>query len=224
LDDSIKQALIDRFRGYLDMVEDGEEPPDDPGETADLFSVLVEMAALRSEVRTESRLVKEALEQFRGVFDSLQASQATLQRELDRARTETRDQAQSALRPLLLDVIDLRDRLVAALTLSAAARPRWRDRLWRRDRSGVAAWQEGLRMTLRRLDQVLLDRRVVATQLAGLPFDPRLARAIGTAADSSVAEGTVIKEVRAGFLWDDQVLRTAEVIVSKGDAGKGDRS
>jgi molecular chaperone GrpE len=119
LDDSIKQALIDRFRGYLDMVEDGEEPPDDPGETADLFSVLVEMAALRSEVRTESRLVKEALEQFRGVFDSLQASQATLQRELDRARTETRDQAQSALRPLLLDVIDLRDRLVAALTLSA---------------------------------------------------------------------------------------------------------
>lgn len=223
MDDSIKQALIDRFRGYLDIVEDGEEPPDDPGETADLFSVLVEMAALRSEVRTESRLVKEALEQFRGVFDSLQASQATLQRELDRARTETRDQAQSALRPLLLDVIDLRDRLVAALTLSAAARPRWRVRLWRRDRSGVAAWQEGLRMTLRRLDQVLLDRRVVATQLAGLPFDPRLARAIGSAADSSVAEGTVIKEVRAGFLWDDQVLRTAEVIVSKGDAGKGDR-
>ena len=223
MDDSIKQALIDRFRGYLDMAQDGEEPPDDPGETADLFSVLVEMAALRSEVRTESRLVKEALEQFRGVFDSLQASQATLQRELDRARTETRDQAQSALRPLLLDVIDLRDRLVAALTLSAAARPRWRVRLWRRDRSGVAAWQEGLRMTLRRLDQVLLDRRVVATQLAGLPFDPRLARAIGSAADSSVAEGTVIKEVRAGFLWDDQVLRTAEVIVSKGDTGKGDR-
>ena len=224
MDDSIKQALIDRFRGYLDMAQDGEEPPDDPGETADLFSVLVEVAALRSEVRTESRLVKEALEQFRSVFDSLQASQATLQRELDRTRTETRDQVLSALRPLLLDVIDLRDRLVAALTLSAAAaRPRWRDRLWRRDRSGVAAWREGLRMTLRRLDQILVDRRVVATQLAGLPFDPRLARAIGTAADSAVSEGTVIEEVRAGFLWDDQVLRTAEVIVSKGDAGKGDR-
>ena len=224
MDDSIKQALIDRFRGYLDMAQDGEEPPDDPGETADLFSILVEVAALRGEVRTESRLVKEALEQFRGVFDTLQASQATLQRELDRARTEMRDQAQSALRPLLLDVIDLRDRLVAALTLSAAAAgPRWRDRLWRRDRSGVAAWQEGLRMTLRRLNQILLDRRVVATQLAGSPFDPRLARAVGTAADSAVAEGTVIEEVRAGFLWGDQVLRTAEVIVSKGDAGKGDR-
>jgi len=223
LDDSIKQALLDRFRGYLDAAQDDGGPLDDLEETADLFSVLVEMAALRSEVRTESRLVKEALEQFRGVFDTLQASQATLQRELDRARTETRDQAQAVLRPLLLDVIDLRDRLVAALTLSATARPRWRDRLWRGNRSGAAAWQEGLRMTLRRLDQVLLDRRVVATQLAGLPFDPRLARAIGTASDDTVAEGIVIEEVRAGFLWDDQVLRTAEVIVSKGDANDGER-
>ena len=128
------------------MADDGEEPPDDPGETADLFSLFVEMAGLRSEVRTESRLVKEALEQFRGVFDLLQASQATLQQELDRARTETRDQAQSALRPLLLDVIDLRDRLVAALKLSAGgtaplARPPVApepDRAGRRGRRGCA--------------------------------------------------------------------------------------
>jgi molecular chaperone GrpE (heat shock protein) len=37
-----------------------------------------------------------------------------------------------------------------------------------------------------------------------------------------VAEGTVTEEVRAGFLWDNQVLRTAEVIVSKGGADKGE--
>jgi len=77
-------------------------------------------------------------------------------------------------------------------------------------------------MTLRRLDQVLLDRRVVPTKLVGRPFDPRLARVIGTTLDRSVAAGAVTEEVRTGFLWDDQVLRTAEVIVSKGEAGKGD--
>ena len=76
-------------------------------------------------------------------------------------------------------------------------------------------------MTLRRLDQVLQDRRVVATQLVGQPLDPRRARVVATSADSSVMEGTVLEEVRTGFLWDDQVLRTAEVIVSKGGAGKG---
>src|SRR4051794_28819073 len=87
------------------------EPPDDPGETADLYAVFVELAGLRSEVRTESRLVKEALDQFRGVFDLLRTSQVTVQQELDRVRSEAHDREYAILRPLLLDVIDLRDRL-----------------------------------------------------------------------------------------------------------------
>jgi molecular chaperone GrpE len=224
VDESIKQALLSRFRAYLDTAEGEGEPPDHPGETADLYSLFVEVAGLRSEVRTESRLVKEALDQFRGVFDTLQANHATVQQELDRARAETSDQARAALRPLLLDVIDVRDRLAAALKLAAGTRPRWHERLLRRPVSGGEAWQEGLRMTVRRIDQVLLDRRVVAAQLLGRPFDPLLARVVGTSPDGSVAEGTVIEEVRAGFLWDDQVLRTAEVIVSKGGVGTGERS
>jgi molecular chaperone GrpE len=222
VEDSIKQALLSRFRAYLDTAEDEQTPPDDPEETTDLYSVLVEMAGLRSEVRTESRLVKEALDQFRGVFDTLQASHATVQQELDRARAEARDQGHAALRPLLLDVIDVRDRLEAALKLAAAVRPRWTDRLLRRNGSAGAAWQEGLRMMLRRLDQMLLDRGVVAASLAGRPFDPRRARVVATSPIGSMAEGVVIEEVRTGFLWNDQVLRTAEVIVSKGGAGKGE--
>jgi molecular chaperone GrpE len=224
VDEHIKQALLSRFSAYLDSAADQPEPPDDPGEATDLYSLFVEMAGLRSEVRTESRLVKEALDQFRGVFDLLRTSQATLQQELDRVRAETRAQAHAALRPLLLDVIDLRDRLVAALKFVPTGRPHWSDRLLRRNALGGAAWQEGLRMTVRRLDQVLLDRSVVATHLVGQPFDPRRARVIATAPDSSVAEGTVIEEVRTGFLWEDQVLRTAEVIVSKGGAPQGDLS
>ena len=65
MDDNIKQALLSRFSAYLDTVEDGPGPLEDPGEAADLYSVFVEVAGLRSEVRTESRLVKEALDQFR---------------------------------------------------------------------------------------------------------------------------------------------------------------
>jgi len=220
VDDSIKQALLSRFRAYLDTAETAA--PEPRAETSDLYSLFVEVAGLRSEVRTESRLVKEALDQFRGVFDTLQASQANVQQDLDRARTATRDQADAALRPLLLDVIDLRDRLLAALTSAAAARPGWAGRLWRRPASGDEAWQEGLRMTVRRLDQVLLDRRVVPMQLVGQPFDPRRAHAVATSADGSAADGTVLEIVRAGFLWGDQVLRTADVIVSKSATGTGE--
>ena len=222
MDDSIKQALLSRFQAYLDSAETAL--PEPRTETSDLYSLFVEVAGLRSEVRTESRLVKEALDQFRGVFDTLQASQASVQQELDRTRAAARDQVDAALRPLLLDVVDLRDRLFAALKSAAAARPGWLGRLWRRPASGDAAWQEGLRMTLRRLDQVLLDRQVVPVQLVGLPFDPQRARVVATVADSSTADGTVLEEVRAGFLWDDQVLRTADVIVSKSATGTGERA
>ena len=94
------------------------------GAEADLFSVFVELAALRNEVRTESRLVKEALDQFRGVFDTLQSSHATLEQELKRAQAEAHERGRALLRPLLLDLLDLRDRLAAGLqqpTVAAAA-------------------------------------------------------------------------------------------------------
>jgi len=222
VDESIKQALLSRFQAYLDTPE--ATAPETRTETSDLYSLFVEVAGLRSEVRTESRLVKEALDQFRGVFDALQASQAAVQQELDRARAAARDQADAALRPLLLDVVDLRDRLLAALKLAAPPRSGWTDRLLRRPASGGETWQEGLRMTLRRLDQALLDRRVAPMRLVGQPFDPRRARVVATAADSSAADGTVLEEVRAGFLWDDQVLRTADVVVSKRAIGTGERA
>src|ERR1700745_4511004 len=67
LDASIKKTLLDRFAAYLDGVEQYELPAAVAEET-DLFSVFVELSALRNEVRTESRLVREALYQFWGRF------------------------------------------------------------------------------------------------------------------------------------------------------------
>jgi molecular chaperone GrpE len=226
MDDSTKQALLERFRAYLDSAGSARpELPEIAEETADLYAIFVELAGLRTEVRTESRLVKDALDQFRGVFDMLRDAQATLQRELDRTQAEAREQGRTRLRPLLLDVIDVRDRLKAALVLPAAERRPWFAR-WRQrpPAAGGEAWQEGLRMTLRRLDQVLQDRNVVALPLVGQPFDPATARAVGTVPVGAGREGIVVEEVRSGFLWNGQVLRTAEVIVSKRGAAGGEKS
>jgi molecular chaperone GrpE len=131
------------------------------------------------------------------------------------------------VRPLLLDIIDLRDRLLAAQKFSGTQRSGWLDRLLHgkasgRESSGEEAWREGLSLMLRRVDQVLLDRRVIPLRMEGQPFDPRHARVVATSADSAAADGTVIEEVRTGFLWDEQVLRTAEVIVSKANTRTGD--
>jgi molecular chaperone GrpE len=200
----MKQALLDQFSAWLDAAEPAATAESD--ETADLYSIFVELAGMRSELRTESRLVKDALDQFRAVFETLQASQDTLRHELERARADSANATRAALRPLLLDVVDLRDRLLAAVKLAATpARPSLVDSLvdslLRRRPPDGTAWQDGLRMTLRRLDQVLADRQVVPLVLQGRPFDPHRARAVGTAPDAGVAEGIVLEEIRTGFLW-----------------------
>jgi molecular chaperone GrpE len=223
MDPSLKETLLDRLSFYLEGLDAGDAETADPAlmavetpsadeEARDLFSVFVELAAVRNEARAQARMVKEALDQFRAVFETLQSSNATLERELKEAHARAREQSRSGLRPLLLDIIDVRDRLSAGL--AAARAPAWWTR-WRRSASAPDPWQEGLAMTLRRLDRALADRGVTPIVTVGRPFSPAVARAVATRDDPSVAEGWVIVESRAGFEWDGELLRAAEVIVAK---------
>lgn len=214
MDATVKEALLDQFRCYLDSIDEVPAPAESAAAESDLFTVFVELAAVRSEVRTEARLVKEALDQFRAVFATLQSSQATLEQELKRAQGDARERGRTLLRPLLLELLELRDRLVAGLRRPAPL-ARWLAR-WRQPEP--EHWREGLGMMLRRLDRILAARRVLAIEVIGRPFDPRLARVVGTTRDATVGAGIVGEEVRAGFLWDDELLRAAEVIVNKPDA------
>lgn len=236
-DDSNRERLLTRFAAYLDGLDrdgngrDGEETAPHNGagqatgqeagdEAADLFSIFVELAGMRTEVRTQSRIVKEALDRFRSVFDTLSSSHATLEQELKRARADAQDRERALVTPLLLDIIDVRDRLAAGLRPAAAPPRRWFRRLISGGRPAAEearqeAWQEGTRMTLRRLERILADHRVTAIETMGRPLDPRHAVAVATVVDAAAAHGVVVEEVRPGFLWNGEPLRPAEVIVAR---------
>src|SRR5215813_12913941 len=125
---TLKDTLLSRFASYLDGLDDAAlcasatAAEAAAADGSDLFSVFVELAGLRNETRTQSRLVKEALDQFRGVFD-------TLQEELKRARAHTRESERELLKPLLLNMIDIRDRLSIALKATNVP-PRWYERFY----------------------------------------------------------------------------------------------
>jgi molecular chaperone GrpE len=50
-------------------------------------------------------------------------------------------------------------------------------------------------------------------QSVGKPFDPSLHEAVATQPASEDGQGIVVQEVRRGYLWDDELLRTARVVV-----------
>jgi len=225
VDQATKDALLNRFRSYLEGLGDESDEPAHPGdEAADLHSVFVEIAALRNEARAQSRLTKEALDQFRGVFETLRGNGAVLEQQLKDAKAREKEQSRVVLRPFLLDIIDIRDRLAAAV---AATPPQSGQAPFLRQVFGLLAsrrqpeaqasdpWREGLAMTLRRLDQALAARGVTPIALVGRPFQPALARAVSVVEDETVADGTVTAELHAGFLFEGEVLRPAEVTVAR---------
>lgn len=228
MDETIREKLLSRFVAYLDGLdhdESGDATAEEGSEEADLFSVFVELSGLRNEVRTQSRIVKEALDRFRSVFDALQSSHATLEQELKRARVDAHDRERTLLKPLLLDIIDVRDRLAAGLKPAVAAPTRrWYQRFLPEAKrvAEAEAWREGIRMILRRVDRLLADQRIAAIDTVSRPFDSRHAVAVATVADPAAADGIVVEEVRQGFLWQGELLRPAEVIVARRDARNGD--
>jgi molecular chaperone GrpE len=80
------------------------------------------------------------------------------------------------------------------------------------------ALKGGLQATLRGFENVLAGEGVKAVSLKGMPFDPRLAEAIGTQAPpQGVAEDTVLEEATKAYVHGDDVLRVAHVIVAKSE-------
>jgi len=215
MDTLVKEQLMERFGAYLDATN--EPPADMPAEAPDLFTLLAELAALKSEVKLESRQVKAALEQFRELFDGLRRANARLEEELGQRREQ--DQASRHLeeRGLLLELLDLRDRLQAGRDQARRYSPGWLAR-----RGGAAGFvggmADGLQMNLDRLDGILGRRGVRPLETLDRAFDPQTMHAAEIVRRADRPTGTVLGEIRRGFLYHGRLLRPAEVIVNKKDS------
>ncbi|ADE15601.1 GrpE protein [Nitrosococcus halophilus Nc 4] len=211
MDQAVKEELIAQFRAYL------EQAGDEPALEEEAFSLLAELSGLRTEVKRESRQVKEALEQFKSVFATLQAGNESLSRELESRRAAEKTLWRQTLRPLLLELLDLRDRLEAGLELEIPSRRPLLPGLCRRQNQLLESLREGQGMTLRRLDRILGDYRVRALEVLDKPLDPHTMRVLEVEFRPDQAQGIVTGELRKGFLWDEELLRPAEVKVNKRD-------
>jgi molecular chaperone GrpE len=213
MDAATRDGLLARFADYLDAVDE-TAALDAAGQAPDLFSLFAEVAALKNEVRLESRQVKTALDQFREAFELIRQAQARLEDSEIQRREAERRARQDSERDLLLELLDLRDRLQAAHDQAGRYRPGW---LARRGGAGefVAAMSTGLGMNLRRLDELLARRGLEPLAVLGRPFDPRIMHAAEAGRDPAQADGLVLAELRRGFVSGERLLRAAEVVVNR---------
>lgn len=227
MDQAAKDALLERVRAYLDQPEQASAGPagrdaqsSGLDETSpDLFSLLSELSALKNEVKLESRQVKAALDEFRGVFAAVESANERAEQEAQRRREQARQTRIAERKDLLLELLELRDRLLAGQLAAVGYRPRG---LFGRGqaREFAASMAEGLGMNLRRLDETLARRGVQPLAVVGRSFDPHQMHAAELASDPTLAAGEVLAELRSGFLLDGELLRPAEVLVNRPDLAK----
>lgn len=210
----LKEQLLQGFRDYL---EETEQPQGDETETQapDLYSLFSELAALKTEVRLESRQVKNSLEQFRAVLTEMQEHKRRLESELERSRRELPQTRIEAQRELLLEIIELRDRMEAGLRGASGYRPALLARASRRNTRFLKSLSEGQEITLRRLDDLLYRHQVQPIETIGSSVDPRSMRVHSVRHDSQYEDGQVIEEITKGYRLGEDILRAAEVIVNK---------
>lgn len=219
MDAASKSRLLDEFREYLETRDAAPAEEADAG--ADLCAVFGELAALRTEVKSEARLFRAALDDIKEVQGWLRDSQGNLSAELDRFRGEFPGLRRAALRPVLLDLLDLHDRLAAGRDALQGYRPvqGWFRRIKSRieDRRFVESVREGQGMSLRRLEELLARQQVRPMEILGKPVDPHTMKVMEVEAEPRPGQesGTVTAELRKGFLWGDEVLRLAEVRAAK---------
>ncbi|MEZ5671231.1 MAG: nucleotide exchange factor GrpE [Thiotrichaceae bacterium] len=169
MDEFTKEQLVAQFRSYLDDVP----VPPVTSPAPDLFSLFTELAGLRNEVKLESRQVKSALDQFRSVFELLQTSQASLGQERAQHQAVQQQQHQGEIRSLLLEFIDLYDRLEAGSRASIYVPPTgFRFCRCLEHVNLIQSIHEGQAITLRRLIDMLARHQVYPLTVVNQVFDP----------------------------------------------------
>lgn len=219
MDEQTKNKLVTELCDYLDALP---EKPDEPNAVdaaareVDLYTLFTEMAGLRNEVRLESRQLKRALDEFDSVFSTLEDNSKRLGSALDTQQARLATAVADAERGLLLELIDLHDRLAQARDLAAGHRPSALRRLFSRSSTAlVQDMADGLGITLRRLDQSLGQYGVTPINVMGQALDPHRMRVTTVQSDLQQPDGTVLKEVRRGYERNGEVLRLAEVIANR---------
>lgn len=133
-----------------------------------------------------------------------------------RADKERQDTAKYAVAAFARDVLPVVDNLRRGLdTVTADVR---------KTEPGLDALAAGVELTERELLTAFERHGIVKVDPKGEAFDPNLHQAMMEIEDASVAPGTVVQVMQAGYTLHDRLLRPALVGVAKGgSADAGDK-
>lgn len=181
-------------------IQQGQQEPQTPnaGETPAATSQATESTG-GDDLMAQLQAAREEAAQFKDKYLRGLAEMDNFRKRQERMAS---DRTQRAKRDLLEKVLEVMDNLDRAM--------HYQDTM---DRESL---QQGLRMVQWQLNELLKNEGLSPVPTVGEPFDPRVHEAVESVTSQEHPEGTVVEEVRKGYMMGDNTLRPARVKVSGG--------
>lgn len=212
--DTQRNDLLEQFQHYL---EHSNQQAFTAQEQPDLNTLLSEMIGLKAEVKAESRHYKNTLDTLSSALSTVQADNKTLSHELALSSERLQQQQVEMMRTMMQEIVEIYDRLSSSLEILQNYQPV--STLFKKSRIKdvhlIEGFAQGQLMTVQRVERLLQQYQVKIIDCIGKPLDPATMNAVETGHDPELENGIVLEELRKGFLFQDQVLRLAEVKVNK---------
>jgi len=213
-----KQALREDFEQWLDSLDEIPEPEaaeDDPGTTPDLYSFHEQFAAANAETRKAHRRTAEAISLWGDTLARFEAGLTPL-RETVAQLTATQAPEGRLSRTHCLVLVEWLDRLrrVTQAFESPPPKRRW----WESDGRWTERWaaqRQALGIVVSHLEEFLRREGVTRLEALGQSFDPITMAAVAAELDPTRPTQTVLEEIAPGYRRQGELLRPAQVKVSR---------
>jgi molecular chaperone GrpE len=153
-------------------------------------------------LETDLETAKTDAAEWRDRYMRKAAEFENFRKRAEKEKTEIRIMSQSAILRDILPVIDGFDRALKYFDETDAGA------------GSVEKYREGVELLCRQVLDTLAQAGVTPIESEGKPFDPHQHEAVSRAETSEVDEGTIVSELRRGYMFKESLLRPSQVIVA----------
>ncbi len=196
---------------------ESEEESETSSETEErtLETVEAELEAVKEDFKKQLEEVAESeREQFEEERERLLRTAAEAENAKRRIESEAEKHLKFANRSLIEGLIPVLDSLEAAIKSV--------DEKVETDEatSDITTFRDGVELVQKQFMDVLRIQGLTQIESSSKKFDPNKHEAVFATDSEDVPDGEIIEEFRCGYQLHDQIIRAAQVVVSKGKAEK----
>lgn len=217
-----KSALRDDFEAWLASIHElpADAADNDDADAPDLYSFHAQLTAATAESRKANRRTAEAMSQWGETLARFESGLQPLRETVTQlaAVQPKAGQLSRAHCLMLVELLDRMHRLARAFATPPAVKRPWlsfgadADAVWR---TVWTAQQDGLNILVGHVESLLQKEGVTRLTALGHPFDPAVMMAVAAEVDGTRPPQTVLEETAAGYTRQGELLRAAQVKVSR---------